>query len=188
MTYSTNDGNYVVPVPADGAPIAESVLAGAPRGVVLERPHSSWISSHWWLPLLAALALASLLLWIANRGRTCHVEAANISITAEEENAIISHVQQVLPNEFDADANRAEALTAARQICASHLGGESGDVLNTSVTREFVHFLPNLHDLDIHGTWGGASEFGNFITGQNWCRCSRISGRRQPGERSRCEW
>jgi len=155
MTYTTDDSGYVVENdPTYVAPIAEGV----------ER---TWISRNWWLPLLAALALASLLIWLANRHSNCDVNAANIAISSEEENTIISHLTEVLPaDEFNPETHRAQALSAARNICAAHLGGETGENLTGRITSEFSGFIPNFSLAN-----DALMQLGTFIGGQSWCRC-----------------
>jgi len=154
MTYATEDSEYVVENdPTYVAPIAEGI----------ER---TWISRNWWLPLLAALALASLLIWLANRHTTCQVNAATIPITSQEENTVISHFIEVLPGEFNPETNRAQAMTVARNICAAHLGGESGDTLTSRITTEFSGFIPDFNLAD-----DALRQLGTFIGTQSWCRC-----------------
>jgi len=154
MTFATDDAGYVVENdPTYVAPIAEGV----------ER---TWISRNWWLPLLAALALASLLIWLANRHSTCQVNAANIPISSEEENSVISHFIEVLPGEFNPEMNRGQAMVAARNICAAHLGGETGETLTGRITSEFTGFLP-----DFNLNEDALRQLGTFIGTQGWCRC-----------------
>lgn len=154
MTYPTDDAGYVIENdPTYVAPIAEGV----------ER---TWISRNWWLPLLAALALASLLIWLANRHTTCEVNAANIPISSEAENTLISHFVEVLPAEFNPEMHRGQAMVAARNLCAAHLGGETGDTYNNRVAEEFTGFLPGF---DLEGD--ALQQLGTFIGTQSWCRC-----------------
>ena len=154
MTYDNNgiEAEYVVP---DANPAYVQLIA--------ETVERSWLSRNWWLPLLAALALATLLIWLANRNQTCTLQGSALTISTDQEQTIIDHLTGVVPG--ITDANRTEALTAARNVCAARLAGNSGDTLNTHINNAF-NFVGG------EGLAGTAlTDISEWVAGETWCHC-----------------